>query len=80
MDGWNTSFRPIFRCYVSFREGSELCCVGSVCLLVLVLFACLIGCVVCLSFPWLFFVSIFIFMFASVASVVLCWFLGFGVI
>ena len=27
MDGWNTSFllgRPIFRCYVSFREGTWL--------------------------------------------------------
>ncbi len=26
MDGWNTSFLlgwPIFRCYVSFREGSK---------------------------------------------------------
>ena len=27
MDGWNTTFllgRPIFRCYVSFREGKAL--------------------------------------------------------
>ncbi len=29
MDGWNTTFllgRPIFRCYVSFREGNFLSC------------------------------------------------------
>ena len=29
MDGWNTTFllgRPIFRCYVSFREGNAIVC------------------------------------------------------